>query len=294
MAKTKLKNKNLTEQELTTVQSDYPILIPTNIATGGARIRKAINIPGELSVKNIASLTKAAKSGDKAAACTLIEDLEQKDLNYTTAKNAVLNAVLAFQMGYSLDTVNVLIDRFQNKYGVIIYSDETQEIAILNYLKYSIIKGGKPVLDCIEKDIGQVKDKTLLGFVYGKVSCFEDARETMVAIKEKLSVYDIYNDNDNDSNVPRNVPRIVTESPKSHKKESNKTDEFVSLIDESSLSDPLKESMKVWLAYKTERKESYKPTGFKSLLTMVTNRVEQYGETLVIGLINESMSKKFG
>ena len=201
--------------------------------------------------------------------------------------------LMAFQMGYSLDTVNVLIDRFQNKYGVIIYSDETQEIAILNYLKYSIIKGGKPVLDCIEKDIGQVKDKTLLGFVYGKVSCFEDARETMAAIKEKLSVYDIYNDNDNDSNVPRNVPRIVTESSKSHKKESNKMDEFVSLIDESSLSEQVKESMKEWLAYKLERKEPYKPIGFKNLIAEVYNRTKKHGDSTVIEVMKRSMSNNW-
>ena len=125
--------------------------------------------------------------------------------------------LMAFQMGYSLDTINVLIDRFQNKYGVIVYSSETQEIAILNYLKYSIIKGGKPVLDCIAKDISQVKDRDLIGFVYERVVGFGDERETMNAIKEKLSLYindndnDIYNDNDSivPRNVRRNVPRIV-------------------------------------------------------------------------------------
>ena len=109
--------------------------------------------------------------------------------------------LIAFQMGYSLDTVNVLLDRFQNKYGVIEYSDETQEVAILNYLKYSIVKGGKPVVDCITKDISQVKDKNLLSSIYKKVVSFDDNRETMLVIKELLLVYsnDNYIDNDNDN-----------------------------------------------------------------------------------------------
>jgi len=107
--------------------------------------------------------------------------------------------LMAFQMGYSLDTVNILLDRFQDKYGVIEYSDETQEIAILNYLKYSIVKGGKPVVDCIIKDISQVKNKTLLSSIYKKVTSFDDKRETMLIIKELLLEYDIDNDIDNDN-----------------------------------------------------------------------------------------------
>lgn len=31
----------------------------------------------------------------------------------------------AFQLGYSMDAVKVLIERFQNKYGLIIYDSET-------------------------------------------------------------------------------------------------------------------------------------------------------------------------
>jgi len=118
--------------------------------------------------------------------------------------------LIAFQLGYSLDTVKVLLDRFEEKYNAIRYSEETQEIAILNYLKYSIIKGGKPVIDCIIKDISQIKNKSLLSSVYNKTLDFEDERETMKAIQEILSTYnEIDNDNDNDSIVGRYVPRIV-------------------------------------------------------------------------------------
>ena len=59
----------------------------------------------------------------------------------------------AFQMGYSIDAFNVLLDRFENKYQMILYSKETGEIAIKNFLRHSIMKGGKPVEDCIRQEV---------------------------------------------------------------------------------------------------------------------------------------------
>ena len=134
--------------------------------------------------------------------------------------------IVAFETGYSLDTVKVLLERFQNKYKAIIYSDDTQEIALLNYLRYSILKGGKPVLDCIAKDISLVKDKKLLNYIYQKVNTFDDTRETLTEIKKMLLPFYNYNDIHNDiyiySIVPRIVPRIVPkeENPKQNSKEN--------------------------------------------------------------------------
>jgi len=116
--------------------------------------------------------------------------------------------IIAFETGLSLENVIKLIEKFQNTYQTIIYSEETQEIAILNYLKYSIIKGGKPVIDCIEKDIKQVKNTNLLKAVYRKIIDGNDERDTFKKIQEMLSIYND-NDNDNDSIVPRFVPRFV-------------------------------------------------------------------------------------
>ncbi len=45
-----------------------------------------------------------------------------------------------------------------------------------------------------------------------------------------------------------------------------------------------------WLTYKRERKENYKPMGYKSLLTQIRKYVERYGEEAVADLMRESMS----
>ena len=52
---------------------------------------------------------------------------------------------MSFELGYTIDAINVLLDRFENKYKIIKYSLETNAIAIKNYLKHSIVGGGKPV-----------------------------------------------------------------------------------------------------------------------------------------------------
>ncbi len=48
-----------------------------------------------------------------------------------------------------------------------------------------------------------------------------------------------------------------------------------------------------WLEYKQERKELYKETGLKNLLTQIENSIEQYGEEKVIDVISQSMANNW-
>lgn len=122
----------------------------------------------------------------------------------------------ANELGYSKDVVKVLLERFQNKYELIKYNEITNEIAIKNFLRHSIVKGGKPVMDCLLKEEKKIKDKELLVYIFNNLNNYNDALNTTV--KEFISyitnIYNfninnnIYNDNDNE----RIVPRIVDES----------------------------------------------------------------------------------
>ena len=111
----------------------------------------------------------------------------------------------AFELGYSVETVNSLLDRFQNRYKIIMYSKDTCEVAIKNYLKHSIVKGGKPVFDCLKKEISQIKDKNLIRFVCD--SNKKNENETVISfikyIKDNYNY--IFNDNDNDNDNERIV-----------------------------------------------------------------------------------------
>lgn len=106
--------------------------------------------------------------------------------------------VMAFELGYSNDSIGVLLDRFENKYKIIKYSKDTKEIAIKNFLKYSIIKGGKPVEDLLKKELNQVKDKDLIKFVYKNLVNYTNLNESVKNILNTYNENEIHNDNDND------------------------------------------------------------------------------------------------
>jgi uncharacterized phage protein (TIGR02220 family) len=82
-------------------------------------------------------------------------------------------------LGYNIDSIKVLLDRFENKYDIIRYSKETNEVAIKNYLLYSIVSGGKPVLDCLIRETGEIKDFGLLDYIYQNL-CSKDVKNDTV------------------------------------------------------------------------------------------------------------------
>lgn len=106
----------------------------------------------------------------------------------------------------------VLLDRFESKYKIIKRSKETNEIAIRNYLKHSIVKGGKPVLDCLNKELGQVKDKDLIRYV-----CSANKKNENTTVSQFIThTEDIYlsksTENENDNENDNDNERIVHDS----------------------------------------------------------------------------------
>ena len=126
---------------------------------------------------------------------------------------------ISFETGYSKEIVEVLLDRFEKNYNKIRYNHDTQEIAILNYTSFSIVKGGKPVEDCIKKDLREIEDKQLIKTVhdvmqeYWTLSSREFDGTVKGIFKESFepflndndNVFDNDNDNDNDNENERNV-----------------------------------------------------------------------------------------
>ena len=110
---------------------------------------------------------------------------------------------VAFQMGYSVDSVKVLLERFESKYGMILFSPETNEIAIKNFLRHSIIKGGAPVRDCLIKEIKKVKNRELISRVFAHIKDSESLNETVKKIiaeyEEKNGTLYYSNEKQNDN-----------------------------------------------------------------------------------------------
>jgi hypothetical protein len=60
-----------------------------------------------------------------------------------------------------------------------------------------------------------------------------------------------------------------------------------------SFSDPMRLKVEEWLKYKDERKESYKPTGLKNLLTQIEKKIIEHSEDQVIVAIGDSMANNY-
>lgn len=89
-----------------------------------------------------------------------------------------------------------------------------------------------------------------------------------------------------------------TNDTKTKEKEKEKTKEnnhipptpFSKIIASYSFSEPLMAKTTAWLRYKSERRESYKEQGLKSLLTQIQKNAAKYGEQAVIDLMEQCMA----
>jgi len=71
---------------------------------------------------------------------------------------------ICFDTGYNSETVLKLLDFFQEK-NKIRFSKETNEIALLNWVKFNDSNSPK-VLSCVEKELKNVKNTVLIQYLY--------------------------------------------------------------------------------------------------------------------------------
>ncbi|WP_054751410.1 hypothetical protein [Piscibacillus salipiscarius] len=96
---------------------------------------------------------------------------------------------MAFDLGYSPESINSLLHRFIHVHKRVIYNPETREIALINWGKYNLNRGGKPILDCVKAELKEIKDKSLIPIVGEHIQ------------KPEIKFfYDSYNDTVNDIN----------------------------------------------------------------------------------------------
>ncbi|QOV10916.1 DnaD domain-containing protein [Viridibacillus arvi] len=72
---------------------------------------------------------------------------------------------IAFDLGYSTDSASALLQRFIEHHKLIRYNLESREIAIKNWGKYNLVRGGKPILDCVKSELKTIKDTSLIQWV---------------------------------------------------------------------------------------------------------------------------------
>ena len=125
--------------------------------------------------------------------------------------------LMAYEMGYSKDTVDRLIDRFVNIHKVIDYCPETKEVLLINWHKYNWTKSEK-FRKPLEYEISQVrcsKFKEFLGALFSADDTVSIRYLYRTDTSVTVSVYntdtDIYNNSLNNIN---NINNIYTDRPK--------------------------------------------------------------------------------
>jgi hypothetical protein len=70
--------------------------------------------------------------------------------------------IITSQLGYGWPTIENLIDRFENYHKMIKFNKDTREVCIIGWGKYNLKKSGKPMIDCVKKELNSVEDKSFI------------------------------------------------------------------------------------------------------------------------------------
>lgn len=211
----------------------------------------------------------------------------------------------SFQLGYSEDSFKALIERFEKKYKMILFSKETNEIAILNFLRHSVMKGGKPVEDCIKQDMERVKNKKLIDAVFSHLHGKDGLN---VTVKKIISGYikekDIHNDNDNDNDNDSTGNESYHESSESNseakkaKSKSEKEHDAIVLkvcaslgkYDYSMFADGVQDLQNALVSFVEFRKDIKKPMTERAIDLLIGKLNEMTGDVYKqIAIINQSI-----
>ncbi len=138
----------------------------------------------------------------------------------------ILPRQIAFEVGCTENEALSMLDKFENKYGIIKYSHSTKEVAIRNYLNYSIVKGGRPVFDLLVKEALNVKDIVLLEYIKtGAVFSHNDTVRSFVKHIGEGGALSFQNDNYNGNDNGNDNEESYNESSQ-HRRGSFDTDDF--------------------------------------------------------------------
>ncbi|MCI7343018.1 MAG: hypothetical protein MSH33_03620 [Fusobacterium necrophorum] len=121
---------------------------------------------------------------------------------------------MSFDLGYSIESVKALLQRFENHHKLIKYDSETREIILLNWAKNNLNVGGKPVQDLIKKEIKEIKNKDFLFLMYE--NCPENELKkfikNIIFTNEHEEDYDSSDDSYNDTPTRNKKEEIINKN----------------------------------------------------------------------------------
>ena len=180
-----------------------------------------------------------------------------------------------------------------NKYFARLYSSD--ERTIRRWIE-ALVSLGYILRNYMLSEGGSIESRCLLIPEPGHVSiepknkCFERGGATNVHSGQKCPPPPDKNVRANKENILNNN---ITDPPYNPPLEQNreKKGSIEQMIEESELSDKMKEAIKEWVSYKkTQHKFTYADIGFSTLLRQIILRVRDCGETSVTEAMQEAMA----
>lgn len=209
------------------------------------------------------------------------------------------------QTGYNKDTVNRLIERFENVHKVIRFCKDTKEILLLNWYKYNWNRSEK-TLAGVENVAKYIKTPEFRDYVSYVIDCIRSGEPVIMdntpimghtyPIQASVSVSVSDTDTDTDTGTVSDAAS-ETDMPeggqvKGHQRE--RTAQILErLLKEINISEYLMEYVNDWLAYKKERKFTYRETGLKNLLKSLQDKSRQHGDEYVAACIQDSIASGY-
>ena len=122
---------------------------------------------------------------------------------------------MAFDLGYSMESVTALLQRFETYHKLIKYDVDSRELILLKWAENNLNIGGKPVQDLIKKEIEQVKNKDFLALMYS--NCPENSLKNFIG----LLIYKNNVSHNETSNESSDVSSINLSNFEKNKKTNN-------------------------------------------------------------------------
>ncbi|HZH59039.1 MAG TPA: DnaD domain protein [Metabacillus sp.] len=159
---------------------------------------------------------------------------------------------IAFELGSSIERVDTLMERFINHYQLIRYNSETRELAIKNWGKYNLQKGGKPVIDCIKSELSDVEDASLIPYVSEAIKkeeirrlfdsfCKHDVEKEISHLEERNTYPDNECNEVDSAYIPLDTKLRQKENTSNHSIET-----FLNKEDEKQKTNDVKEIIEFW------------------------------------------------
>lgn len=125
--------------------------------------------------------------------------------------------MIAFEIGLSIESARALLERFESHHKLIKYNKMTREIAIKNWGKYNLNRGGKPIEDCLKREIDKVKDLSLIKFILEHTD--------HAVLKRKINLYAGFNDTSYDTLTIRDQEEEQEEKEEQEEEQKEKEEE---------------------------------------------------------------------